>query len=336
MKVAIIGAGGMGRFYAKLIKDIEGLQVESFTDVNERRAREAAKEFGVTKYYTDWRESIKDEEIDAVIITTPVKFHYEITVNALDMGKHVFCEKPPAMNAREAEEMARKAKENKRLLMYAFQYRFLKSSTYVRELILNGSIGSVYRTRIHYLRRYGAPTGFGGWFRSRELAGGGPLIDCAVHFIDLVYWITGRPKPVIAFGTSYNLLGSEFPKFEVEDSYVGIVIFENNMSMIVETSWLQNWHDEHIVMLYGTKAGVKLIPELEIVTKYGGEFISMKPMFKVNTWTDPNLSKLKHFLEIINKGYTDITPTPDDGVVVMKIIDALYRAVEEKKCIEID
>ena len=336
MKVAIIGAGGMGRFYAELIKDIEGVYVESFTDVNEKRARDAAKSFGVSKYYTDWRRSIEDEEIDVVIVTTPVKFHFEITVNALDMGKHVLCEKPPAMNAREAEEMARRARENNRILMYAFQYRFFRSSVYVRDLIRKGHLGEIYRARLHYLRRYGAPMGFGGWFRSRELAGGGPLIDCAVHLIDLIYWITGRPKPKVVFGVSYNLLGAKMPKFEVEDSYVGMVIFENDMSMVIETSWLQNWHDEHTVILYGTKAGVRLFPELEMVTKHNEEFVSIKPMFKTDLWTDPNLSKLKHFFEVVEKGYTDITPTPEDGVTVMKIIDALYRAAEEKRCIEID
>ncbi|RLE82118.1 MAG: hypothetical protein DRJ51_02220 [Thermoprotei archaeon] len=332
VNLAIIGAGGMGRAYIKAFKQMPEANVIAVVDVDEKRAREVAKEYGVPEYYSDWRKVVKKDEIDAVAVCTPVKFHKEITVGALNSGKHVMCEKPPAMNAVEAEEMARAAKENNRILMYGFQWRFMEKSRYIRKLVQEGFFGHIYRARIHYLRQFGIPLGADGWFRTRSLAGGGVLIDCGVHLIDLTYWLTGRPKPILAFGKQYDYIGRRFTNFDVEDTYIGLVLFENGMSMVVEASWAQNWHNEHGINIYGTLAGASIYPQVEIVKKIGDVYTTIKPEIKE---AEAGHLKLKHFIEAIGKGYRDISPTPEDGVVVMKILDALYRASEEGKVIEI-
>ena len=332
MKVAIIGCGGMGQFHASLISEMKDFEIVAFVDVDVDKAKLLAKKYGVSKYYKNWQDAVRDEEVEGVIICTPVKFHKEIAVGALEAGKHVLCEKPPAMNAGEAEEMADVAKSSGRVLMYAFQYRFYNTSQQIRELVREGCLGEVYRVRIHYLRTYGIPNG---WFRLRKFAGGGPLIDCGVHFLDLVYWICGRPKPVSAFGKAYKVLTKGLPNFDVEDSFVGMVLFDNGMSMVIETSWVQHWYNEFLVMIYGSKAGVRVYPDPEVVRRVDRSSFEVKKLV-MEGWREAHIKKLRHFKEVVESGYKDVTPSPEDGVVLMKIIDALYKSAELGRSVEID
>jgi len=328
---AIVGAGGMGSFYTRILKELPEAEVVAIVDVNESRAKEVARQYGVSEYYSDWRKVLEKSYVDAIAVCTPVRFHKEITVAALEAGKHVICEKPPAMNATEAEEMAEAAKRNKRILLYGFQWRFMEASKYVKNLIEKNYLGHVYRVRVHYLRK-SIPLGAGKWFIRREFAGGGVLIDCGVHFIDLAYWLLGRPKPVEVFGKSYDYLGKQIEGFSVEDTYIGMVLFENGTTLVIESSWIQNWREEHGFTLYGTQGSASIYPSLEVYLNLEGKYSFIKPEVKE---VEPTMLKLKHFIEAIEKGYSEISPRPEDGVVVMKIIDALYESAARGKSVEI-
>lgn len=328
MKVGIIGAGGMGRVYARSFSQISGVEVYAVNDIDENRMKQLAEEYNVPVQYKSWEDLVEDPEIDAVAVCTPPAFHKEMTVKALKNGKHVICEKPPALNAAEAKEMADEAEKQHRVLMFGFQWRFLPQAEYVWNLARKGFFGEIYRARARYLRMQGAPAG---WFRQKKYAGGGALMDIGVHVIDLAWWLTGRRKPVKALGASYDLLGN----FEVDDTFVGIVLFDNGLSMIVEASWLQNWPNEIEIKLYGTKAGAR-VEQLEIYKKIegiAGAYVSTKPLLEQR---DTQLAKIKHFVDIIKSGLNEHTPTGEDAVTVMKIIDALYKSSSEGAPIKID
>ena len=174
----------------------------------------------------------------------------------------------------------------------------------------------------------GAPAG---WFRLKKYAGGGALMDIGVHVIDLTWWLTGRRKPVKALGASYDLLG----KFEVDDTFIGYVLFDNGLSMIVEASWLQNWPNEIEIKLYGMKAGAE-VTQLEIcrkIERITGAYVSTKPILEQR---DTQLAKIKHFVDIVKTGPTEQTPTGEDAVTAMKIIDALYKASSEGAPVKIN
>lgn len=329
-RIGVVGAGGMGRLYIRLFSRIPDAEVIAVSDVDLGRARKAAEEYGVPSYTGSWREMVDRGDLDAVAVCTPVKFHKEVAVAALESGKHVISEKPPAMNSKEAVEMAEAARRSGRVLMYGFQWRFAGRARYVRSLIEEGLFGDIYRVRIHYLRREGAPSGAGGWFRKKALAGGGVLIDCGVHFLDLAYWLLGRPRPIRAFGVKYNLLGRG--AMDVEDTFIGMIVFEGGTSLVIENSWLQNWRNELSFHLFGTKSGASLYPELELFTRVGGPHCSVRPLVEDG---DPNAAKLEHFLRTIEEGPSDVTPTAEDGVVLMRIVDALYSSSEKGEAVEV-
>jgi len=315
INVGVIGVGGMGELFIRYFIESGRAKVIAIADIDKKRLIEISSKYKIEKMFTDWTKLTEMTDLDAVAICTPPKFHKEQTILALENGKHVICEKPPAMNAKEALEMAKTSKKCGRVLVYGYQCRFSMHSKYIKELVDRGYLGDIYRMRVHYLRRSGAPRG---WFRIKDIARGGPLIDCAIHYIDLAWWISGRPKPVTAFGVTYNLLG----KYEVEDTAIGIVIFSNGSNMIIEASWLQNWHNEHRILLYGTEGGAQVFPEAEVYKKIGEHFATIKPDIKdINT----QKAKIIHFLDVIEK---DIEPIPsaDDGVVIMKMIDAIYES----------
>ncbi|RLE99654.1 MAG: hypothetical protein DRJ63_04745 [Thermoprotei archaeon] len=329
---AIIGAGGMGSFYTRILKELPEAEVVAVVDINESRARELARQYNIGEYYSDWHKVLEKDYVDAVAVCTPVKFHKEIAVVALESGKHVICEKPPAMNASEAEEMAEAAKRSKKILLYGFQWRFKASSRYVKRLVEKDYLGKIYRVRVHYLRK-SIPLGAGKWFIRKELAGGGILIDCGVHFIDLAYWLLGRPKPIEAFGVGYDYLGrQQFEEFGVEDTFIGMVFFENGTTLVIENAWMQNWREEHGFTVYGTRGSASIYPSLEVYLDLEGNYSFVKPEVKE---IEPTVLKLKHFIEATEKGYSDISPRPEDGVVVMKIIDALYESAVKRKSVEI-
>lgn len=111
MKVGIIGAGGMGRVYARSFRQISGVEVYAVNDIDENRMKQLAEEYNVPVKYKSWEDLVEDSEIDAVAVCTPPAFHKEMRVKALKNGKHVICEKPPALNAAEAKEMADEAEK---------------------------------------------------------------------------------------------------------------------------------------------------------------------------------------------------------------------------------
>ena len=322
--VGIIGVGGMGELYIRNFTKSSRARVEAIADIDETRLKYIAEKYHIHKAYLDWHKVVEDPTLDAIAVCTPPRFHHDQVIQALENGKHVLCEKPPALNSKQAFEMEITSKKAGRVLMYGYQYRFSKQANYLRKFIMEGRMGKIYKTRVFYLRREGAPHG---WFRIMKLAGGGPLIDCAIHFIDLAWWIIGRPKPIKAFGMTYDLLG----KFEVEDNAVALVIFDNKCTMIIEASWLQNWYDEHSISFYGVKAGARLFP-LEICFKDNSAWISYKPEIK-----EVNLqeAKILHFLDAIERDMTPI-PNASDGTTIMKIIDAIYDSAKNGKAVSIN
>lgn len=325
VNVGVIGVGGMGELFIKYFLESGRAKVVAIADINENRLKGISSKYGIKRAFIDWTKLVKLPEVDAVAICTPPKFHREQAIAALENGKHVMCEKPPAMNAKEALEMARASRRYGGELVYGYQCRFSMHSRYVKELVKEGYLGEIYRIRVHYLRRSGAPRG---WFRIKEIARGGPLIDCAIHYIDLAWWVVGRPRPTTAFGVTYDLLG----RYEVEDTAIGMVTFSNKCNMIIEASWLQNWYNEHRIVIYGTEGGAQVFPQAEIHKRIGEYFTTIKPEIKdINT----QKAKILHFLDVVEKGVKPI-PSADDGVTVMKIIDAIYESASKGTSVNIE
>jgi predicted dehydrogenase len=193
VRCAVIGAGGFAE-----ICHVPGLQTHPQAEVvalcgrNRERCEAMAARLGVPEAITDYREVVARPDIDAVTITTPNVAHHPIALAAFAAGKHVFCEKPLAMNRDEALAMRRAAEASGRIHQVAFTFRHTHCLQRLREELAKGTIGRPFYVRVHG-EGFGdlRPEGQGGWRHVQALSGGGMLADMGSHYFDLVSWIVG-------------------------------------------------------------------------------------------------------------------------------------------------
>jgi predicted dehydrogenase len=345
LRVGIIGSGGIAqachmRGYAA-IPDL--CEMVACCDVNEATAKAAAEKFGVAKTYTDHRAMLEAEELDAVSVATPNKYHKQPTIDALTAGVNVLCEKPLGMNADECREMCAAARDNAKILQVGLQSRFMGTSSWLRTYIGAGHLGDVYFARAQAIRRRGVP----GWgvFINKELQGGGPLIDIGVHILDLTLFLMGYPKPVAASGKTWDILGKnpalwnawgdyDRTKFTVEDFAVGLIKFDNGAVVSLESSFMANGPDVWETQLYGTKAGIKLQPDsgnsgLKIYSEQDRLLIDAQAA-NVPHVESAHVEEVKAFVNAILEGKPSPVPG-ENGLILNAVFDAIYKSSETGK-----
>ena len=269
VRIGIIGCGGIANGkHMPALKKIEEAEMVAFCDIIEERAVKAAKEFGVegAKVYTDYRKLLEDESIESVHVCTPNRSHSFITIDALEAGKHVMCEKPMAKTYAEAKKMYETAQRTGKKLTIGYQQRWRPDSLYLKEACDNGDLGDIYYGRAIALRRRAVPTW--GVFLNEYEQGGGPLIDIGTHALDLTLWMMNNYKPKMVVGNVYKKLGNQErsgnawgdwdpAQYTVEDSAFGFIVMENGATIMLRSSWALNTLDvrEAVTSVCGTKAG---------------------------------------------------------------------------------
>lgn len=335
--VGVIGVG-IGSLHIQGYKQCPEAEVIAVCDANEERARACANQYGIPNVYTDYKEMLSRNDIDAVSICTPNYLHAPMTIAAFEAGKHVICEKPLAMTPAEGEAMVEAAKKAGKLFMTAFNNRFRGDSQVLKKFIDNGRLGEIYYGKTGWIRRKGIP-GMGSWFTKKSMSGGGPLIDIGVHVLDLALWFMGCPKAVTVTGSTYAKFG---PKgegsgtwgtaetnggFDVEDLAAAFIRLDTGATLFLEASWASHIKQDMIyTSLCGTEGGADLEP-LQIYTDIDGVQTDLLPSF-------PQLSghimEIRHFVDCLTKG-TELISTGEQGLEVVRILDAIYRSAEQGK-----
>lgn len=345
LRIGMIGNGGISQIHAGAYYEEEDrVDVVGLCDIIlERAEMHRDNNFEEAKVYTDYRELLKDESIDAVDICTPNYLHSQIAVDAFAAGKHVFCEKPDAISVEDAEKMSEASKKAGKLLMVMRNNRFINISRYAKKFIDDGNMGEIYAGRCGWIRRRGIP-GKGGWFTTKELSGGGPLIDLGVHMIDLAVWLMGNPTPVAVSGSTYckfadnDSVDSEHADFgdrveedgifDVEDLAMGFIRFDNGAVLQIEFSWASNIEKEtRFVELRGTKAGFNWNgDEIKVFTEVDGKQIN--DVIKSDSPTGGHCENLSHFIDVLQNGEKPCYE-PQQGIDMIKILTAMYKSAEE-------
>ena len=278
LRIGIIGCGGIanGKHMPALSK-IKEVEMVAFCDIIIERAEAAAKRYGVegAKVYENYKELLADKTIDVVHVLTPNIAHSYITVDALEAGKHVMCEKPMAINSAEAQKMLDAAKRTGKKLTIGYQNRCRPDSLYLKHEAEEGTFGDIYYARATAIRRRAVPTW--GVFLDEEQQGGGPLIDIGTHSLDLTLWIMNNYKPKYCVGTTFHKLNKDkkpgnawgdwdTEKFTVEDSAFGFIVMEDGATINLESSWALNiaHSKEAVTTICGTKAGADMNDGLTI------------------------------------------------------------------------
>ena len=348
LKVGIVGCGSIARGkHLPALKNLESqVEVVAFCDIIEERAVELNKLFadGKGKVFVDYRDLLK-LNLDAVYVLTPNFAHSEITVAALESGKHVMCEKPMAINSAEAQKMVDAAKKSGKLLTIGYQNRYRNDSRYLKQECEEGALGEIYFAKAHALRRRGVPTW--GVFLDEGKQGGGPLIDIGTHALDLALYMMNNYEPAYACGKTYHKLNNDTQtanscgdwdpkKFTVEDSAFGFVVMKNGATIILESSWALNTTDvrEASVSLCGTKGGATMPDQGKLEVNYvkHNAQVTTVPNFEAGgilfnegkPLTASDIEAQTFINAILGKG--KLTVLPEQAIVVTKILEGIYES----------
>ncbi len=233
VRVAFIGVGNRGSFLLRNMLKVPGVRVVAICDINAdnaNRAKAAATEAGHDPaIYSDFRKMLDDRrDIDAVAVATPVDTHKMVFVAALEVGKHVYGEKPMGMTPEECRMVANAAKASKGIFQAGFQLRHDPNRRAAMEFIKKGGIGRVlflqgYRNTLDLPRN--TP-----WYFDRSRSGDN-IVEQACHILDLMTWAAGAP-PLRAFGTGgINLYKDVPPGRTTMDNYTVIYEFPNDVRL---------------------------------------------------------------------------------------------------------
>ncbi len=347
LRCGAIGIGGIWRFaHASALTANPDVEVVALCDIDRKKAQAYADEHGnIAHVFEDYRDLLK-LDLDFVDICTPNVWHSTMAVDALKKGLHVFCEKPDAVSVAEAKKMQSAAEKSGKTLMVMRNNRFRWDARYLHRYITEGHMGEIYTGRCGWIRRRGIP-GRGGWFTTKALSGGGPLIDLGVHIIDMTMWLMGSPTPVAVTGCTYrkfadapaisDSIHSSFGEaqaegtFDVEDLATGFIRFENGASLQIEFSWASNIEREmNFSELRGTKAGARIgMGDLAIFTEQAGGLVDLNPKGPRKEPSHHGMN-LQHFVDVLQKRAKPIF-TPEQGVNMIKILEAMYKSAESGK-----
>ena len=357
IKVGIIGAGGMLRYHAAGFR-AAGAEIVAVADANLEAAKRAADREKIPLHFGEVAELLKLPGLDAVSVIVPNKYHAPIALQALKAGKHVFCEKPPAMTAKEAVAMQTAAKAAKKTLMFNFNNRARPESYAMMDYIKQGAVGRINSAQAKWIRRTGIP-GFGGWFTTKALSGGGPLIDL-LHMLDLSLYFMDYPEPEWVLAQTFNDFIQDkafkgpwgIPDVakgvtDVENACHGMIKFKTGQIVSLQISWAEMVKREEVsVAFQGTKGGGLVqrlfgidgmentaIDACELYTQENGRSVNRS----VAVPADETMGRTRsaaNFVATI-EGTEAPLNTPDQAVALMKIIDATYKSASTGKPVKI-
>jgi len=230
VRVAFIGVGNRGSYLVQHMLKVPGVKVVAICDIDPvalKKSVEAATAAGHSpESYTEYRKLLDRKDIDAVVIATPVDLHKEMAIAALEVGKHVYCEKPMALNPEQCRMVTNAAKSAKGIFQAGFQLRHDPNRAASMKLIQRGGIGKVLFLQA-YRHTDDLPHEFLWYFdRSRS---GDNIVEQACHIIDLMVWAAGS-HPLRAYGSGgINLFKDDPPGRTTMDNYVVMYEFPNNV-----------------------------------------------------------------------------------------------------------
>jgi len=334
LKVLIVGAGGIARTHMAGYQKLSDFEIVAACDVFEPGLNKFCDDYKIAKRYTSFEEAINDPEINAVDICTRNDTHCAYAVAALERDLNVIVEKPMGRNAKEAQAVVDAAAKSKGICMVAFCTVFSAQTKVVKEFIDDGTFGNLYYCKGTFVRRMGP----GRWFRNKEIAGGGAVVDMVSHPVSRLRYLMGFPKPVSVYAMACDGLGPRYLKVskndlsttDVDDFGAAMIRFDNGVVLHLEVSHNQHVETKNETELFGSKAGMKMVgSELKIFTEHNGYIVDMVPGYLANLEKghDQYAAELAHFADCCLRGAKCLCPA-EDGLIVSKIIDAIYESAQ--------
>src|SRR5580700_7720890 len=332
VRVGIIGSQFQADCHAAAISMIPAdMSVEAVASPTAAHAQALADRFKIARVYRDYKELVRDPQIEAVSITAPNSLHCEMTLAAAAAGKHVICEKPLCVTPAEADRMIEACRANGVLLLYAEELFFTPKYAKAKEMADSGAFGKVHL--IKQSEKHFGP--HAEWFWDVKQAGGGALLDLGCHGIAFAYWFLGRPKMVSAYAHLGTYVHGD--KTQLDDEAVTIIEFEGNAFSIIENSWARRGGMDDRIEIYGeggnTIANLHMGNALPTYSEHGFGYAVEKapttqgwswPVFE-EMWNYGFPQEMRHFARAI-RGLETPQATGEDGKVVLEAIYAAYAS----------
>ena len=348
LRVGVVGLGFAGETHAKAYQKLPGVEVVAMAGLEAERLNKLTAELGIPNALSNWEELVALDDLDIVSVCTPNFLHEPIAVAALQRGRHVLCEKPLARSSAEAQNMVDAATKAGRVLMTAFNHRQRGDVQTLKRYIDAGSLGRVYHAKASWMRRRGIP-GMGSWFTSKNMAGGGPLIDLGVHVLDMALYLLNEPDVLSVNAATYAELGPKgrggrvddtktqvSSAYEVEDMASAFIRLRDGGTLLLEASWATHSSagDDFGVTLYGSDGGAEIKVKnynwedtLRIFTDIADVPAEVRPLV---TRGEGHLAVVRHFIEVVRSGDWS-AHVGQEGLLRTQVIDACYASATEAR-----
>ncbi len=332
MKFAFAGAGYIINIHAEAAQAQKGIELAAVVEKFSDKSAALAQKFKIKNQYHTVEDMLKAVRVDALVIGTPNYLHAPQAIAALKAGVHVMAEKPMAMNAREAEKMMEASEKGRAKLMVAHCWRFDEDVLWLKKEARK--LGKIIRTKGIGVHAHWGPSG---WFTQKQFAGGGAMADMGIHALDTARFLLGDPQPV----SVYAKIGTHYGNFNVDDTGVIIVEWDNGATSYIESGWWQPHADgpEAMTQLYGANGFGQLFPTRVEITKRKEERIDViDPGFQFPREEHCPQSmydaQMKYFIDCIRKNKTPV-PGAMEGLMNMKVVDAAYKSSNTGKVMKI-
>ena len=229
IRFAIFGCGNIARVHAAAIKEIDGAELVAVSDLNVERAYSFSRTYG-GRVIESYDSLVNDAEVDAICICTPSGTHAALAIKAVLNGKHVVLEKPMAITVKECEDIIAACEKTNAKLMVISQYRTMPGVQKTRELIRSGALGKLVLCNVH-MKYYRSEEYYrGSWRGTKEMDGGGALMNQGIHGVDVLHYLCGDIKTV------QSNVRTLVHDIEVEDTSVAVLEFENGALGVIEAA----------------------------------------------------------------------------------------------------
>lgn len=343
--IAVIGCGNIANS-AHIPAYIENkkAKIKYFCDIIEERAQTAVKKYECGIAITDYKKALEDPEIDAVSVCTPNNVHAQISIDALNAGKHVLCEKPAARTYEEAVTMQQAQHKTGKILNIGVVNRFNDGVNTIKRIIDQGELGDVFHVYVSFRSHRSIP-GMGGAFTTKAIAGGGALIDWGVHFLDIVMYCCGDPTPVTVTGETFSRLGVNMEDYAYTSmwagppDYKGTYDVDDSVTALIRTkgpvitvngAWAQNiFEDEMFIDFMGDKGGIRLKygADFKLYTTKGGALMECTPSFNSSNHFQHEIDS---FISCIESG-EKLPSHIDTAIITSRLMQAIYDSAESHK-----
>ncbi len=341
IQVGIVGAGRVGvDWHLPDIREAGG-GVMALADCVPGRAARYAEQSEVPHAFEDYHELLEMPGVEIVAVCTPPVSHEEIAVAAFEAGKHVYLEKPPAMNEAEMVRITRAGHEAERLLFSGSNNIYNNKEQTLKRLIDGRQLGDLYAVECTKLWRRNIPKG---WHRRRAISGGGPGMDSAPHRLDLVLYLLDTPGPVSVTARTYDRFRHLEPPrsgylvrdaeegidmgpdvSEVEDFLTAFIQFDNGVTCTLRDTAVAHGEEHRQFRVFGSQAGATLDPPM-IYSTLGDGTLTDTGLGVPEDPSGAHVNAYRHFFRCIREG-RDRTASPGErSIVLMRIVDAIYES----------